>query len=483
MRTIKIFLYLAIVSLLFSCSQKKMDYVNQDRNDALDMPSKTIIPDIELKTAFEVAGTDIAWYATVYIEQSAGTWAQSASADKRVAQNDASLFNNNWVSIYDVINECKAVLKKTEPSGTEPDNYWARGIAFTMEAYNLAYATDMWGEAPWTEACLGAANLQPKFDKQSFIYPQIQMLLDSAISNLGKTTIKYGAFDYIYGGDQNLWIKAAWSLKARYWMRLTDRDTQAAANALACIANGLGSNDDNFLFNKYEASATGENPWYQFLNDRTHLSSGQTLYDLMNDRNDPRIPAYFTQVDTSSDPNVVKLAYMPAPNGTAIETQGGIYSTSLITQDGQTAATPLMTYHELKFIEAEAKFRTGDATWQTSLQDAITANFTFHGVADDPVAYFTTSVLPRLTSGNELNEIITQKYISFYEFEAVEAYNDYRRVGIPTMHNPNNLTATGGFVNRFPFAISEVSSNSAHVPKINVFVNKVWWAGGDELGK
>ncbi len=473
MKTIKIILYVAIASLLFACSEDKMDEVNKERNNALNMPAKSILPDAMLKTAFEVTGTDIAWYATVYIEHSAGTWAQSATADKRVAQNDASLMDNNWRSLYDIMNECKTIINKTASDGSEPDNYWARGIAFTLMAYNLGYATDMWGEVPWTEALLGPENLQPKYDKQSYVYTEIQRLLDSAIVNLGKTGLKFPSFDYIYGGDETLWTKAAWSLKARYHLRLTFRDDQASAKALECIPNGFAGNEDNFLFAAYEASATAENPWYQFLADRTHLSSGKTLYDLMNERNDPRIPAYFTQIDG---------AYNPAPNGTADENQGGVYSTSLLTENGQTAPTPLMTYHELKFIEAEAKFRNGDQGWQVSLGEAIAANFAWHGV-EGAADYILNEVVPHLTSGNELNEIITQKYIAFYEFEASEAYNDYRRTGIPTMHNPNNFTATGGFVNRFPFAISEVSSNSANVPIINVFVNKVWWAGGDELVK
>lgn len=475
MKTIKIFLFVAIASLLFACSEDTMDFVNKERNNALQMPAKSILPDIMLKTAFEVAGTDIPWYATVYIEHSAGTWAQSATADKRVAQNDASLMNNNWMSIYDVLTECKDVIAKTAADGTEPDNYWARGIAFTMMAYNLAYATDMWGEVPWTEALMGPENLQPKYDKQSFIYTELHRLLDSAIVNLPKTVLKFSAFDYIYGGDETLWLKAAWSLKARYYLRLSQRDANAYTKALACIPKGFASNDDNFLFDAYEAAASGENPWYQFLADRTHLSAGQTLYDLMNDRNDPRIAAYFTQIDG---------AYVPAPNGTATETQGGIYSTSLLTENGQTAPTPLMTYHELKFIEAECKLQTGDASWQYSLGEAVAANFAWHGISDVQVVtdYLLNDVAP-LVAQDPFKELITQKYIAFYEFEASEAYNDYRRTGIPTMHNPNNFTATGGFVNRFPFAISEVSSNSANVPLINVFVNKVWWAGGDELVK
>ena len=78
------------------------------------------------------------------------------------------------------------------------------------------------------------------------------------------------------------------------------------------------------LFAKYEATATGENPWYQFLNDRTHLSVSKTIYDLMNARNDPRIPAYFLQVDG---------AYVPAPNGTATESSGwSLFNSRLLQQ-------------------------------------------------------------------------------------------------------------------------------------------------------
>jgi hypothetical protein len=193
----------------------------------------------------------------------------------------------------------------------------------------------------------------------------------------------------------------------------------------------------------------------------------------MQDRNDPRMAAYFTMIGDT--------VYVPAPSGTATETQGGMYSQSLITENGRTASTPLMTYHELKFIEAEAKFRTGDNTWQTSLQEAVEANFAYHGVSG-AAAYFTDEVVPRLTAGNELNEILVQKYIGFYEFEAIEAYNDYRRVpAFLTLNNPNNVTT--GFVWRYPYGISEVSSNPDNVPDINVFTDKTWWAGGEEYAQ
>jgi hypothetical protein len=191
----------------------------------------------------------------------------------------------------------------------------------------------------------------------------------------------------------------------------------------------------------------------------------------MDVRNDPRIDAWFEALNDT---------IRPAESGEAVQTQGGVYSQSLITANGRTAATPIMTYHELKFIEAEAKYRTNDATWQAALQEAVEANFVFHGLdLATGTDYFTTEVVPRLGSGVELVEILLQKYIGCFEHEAIEAYNDYRRVPqFLTLNNPKNQTV--GFVWRYPYPTSEEASNSANIPEVNVFSDKVWWAGGSE---
>ena len=477
MKTLKILLTTITLVLVTSCSEDVMDLINKDVNNALTMSAQSELPDVILKSAFETTGTDIAWYATVYVEHSAGTWAQSSDADKRVGQTEATLFNNSWGNLYDVMMILDDIIKKTDPATGTEINPYARAIAQILTAYNLAVTTDMWGQVPWTQALKGAEVLQPVYDKQSTIYPKIIELLDAGITTMNTVTSFSTVGDYIYGASSATakakWIKAANSLKARYCMRLTNVDATSSTKALAAInAGGFASNADNFQFAKYEATATGENPWFQFLADRTHLSVSTTLFNIMNARLDTlRMQTYFLKVGG---------VYKPAPNGTATQSQGGVYSQSAITANGRTAPTPLMTYHELKFIEAEAKFRTSDATWQTSLQQAIEANFVFHGLTQaNGTAYFTTQVVPRLTAGNELKEILTQKYIAFYEAEAIEAYNDYRRVpSFLTLNNPNN--ATTGFLWRFPYPTSEVASNSANVPKINVFTNKIWWEGGTE---
>lgn len=470
----KILSLMLISVLFFSCSEDKMDEVNKDQNNTTEMQSKNILPDLLLKSGFESTATDIAWYATVYIEHNAGTWNQSHQADRRVAQNASSLLNNSWNSLYDVMNIAKTIIRQTDPeTGSEPTEFFMRGIAEIMMAYNLAIATDGWGEVPYTEAFLGLANVTPAFDKQSAIYNEIQSLLDAAIVDIGKGGPAYPAKDYIFGslganGSKAAWLKTAYALKARFALRLTNiKGTQAAQDALAAIANAYTSNSDNMVLTGFAVALPGSNPWGEFWYWRDHLSVSTTIFDLMNERSDPRASAYFS----STDPADI------APIGAADQVQGG-YSQSLFTSgfDAMAADILMFTYHELKFIEAEAKFRVGDATWTTSLQEAIQASFDLVGV-DGAADYYTNNVAPRLTSGNELKEILTQKYIAFYDREAIEAYNDYRRTGFPEMKNPNN--ATVGFINRFPWALSETSSNSANVPSYTIF-DKVWWAGGNE---
>ncbi len=472
----KILALLLIAVFFAGCSEDIMDDINRDRNNASHLEARFMLPTVILKTAVETYAHDIAWYASVFVEHNAGTWGQHFTADRRTNVNEASLMNNAWNRLYTVQMILKDIRTKTAPDGPEAANNVLLGIAQVLTATNLAMTTDMWNKAPWTEALQGSANYQPVYDEPQDIYADVFELLENGITNLS-TPISAPLFtamrplDLLYGHitDQtayrNAWIRLANSFKARYSMRLLNVDNEALAKVAAAIPNGFAAAADQALFTKYEAVATRYNPWAEFEAGRMHFSTSSTLYNLMNQRNDPRMSFYFSTVGG---------VIVPAPIGNADQTQGGIYSRSLFsawTAANQRRPTPIMTFHELLFIEAEMLQRTG-GDWQTVLQEAITANFTYHGITADPVAYFNS-----LNLASPLEEIMTQKYIAMYEFEAIEAYNDYRRTGIPTMHNPQN--AIYGFVHRFPYPESEVSNNSANVPVVNAFHDRVWWAKQD----
>jgi len=465
-------------ALCFSaCSKSTLTKINKDLNDPTSVAPANILPSAIVETSFGTTGTDLAWYSSLFIEQSTGVDEQFYDADRRSVLPAASLVDNSWNSIYDNLSVLNDIIKKASPDGAYPDPAML-GIAQVLTAYNLAVTTDMWGDVPWSQALLGDKNVHPAYDKQQDVYTAIFGLLNNAISNLtGNSASAYSTQDLIYGGSSSNWIKAAWSLKARYFMHLQRVVPSAVDSVLACIPNGFTGPQNAFIFDKYEATTIGGNPWWDFTYyERGDLCAGKTLYDLMESRNDPRIDAYFVPIDDAGD-------IVPAPNGTSDRTRAGNgeYSYSNITAGSdadETVATPMMTYHELLFLETEAMARKGE-DFTATLQAAIEANFVFHGLTTtDADAYYTAEVLPKLGVGltANLQEIMTQKYIAMYEQESIEVYNDYRRTGIPTMNNPNNNLTNYGFPLRFPYPSSEVSANPSNVPSINIFKDKIWWA-------
>jgi hypothetical protein len=225
MRRVTFILTVTILSLsLWSCSEKIMDEINRNVDDPTDMESRLIITDAMTSTAFNVAGGDFNFYASIYVEHNAGIWNQFYNADIRVTQPISSTtYNNAWNSVYANLYALKKVLTKCSAGGSEEGNYHILGIAQILTAYNLAMLTDMMGDTPWTEALQPGVIFTPVLDKQEDIYNDIFSLLDNAISNLSQESIfpSIGNQDFIYGGDIDLWKKFAYGLKARYTMRLS----------------------------------------------------------------------------------------------------------------------------------------------------------------------------------------------------------------------------------------------------------------------
>src|SRR5690606_18716311 len=101
--------------------------------------------------------------------------------------------------------------------------------------------------------------------------------------------------------------------------------------------------------------------------------------------------------------------------------------------------------------------------------------------------YFTDKVESKLnTKNNALKENMVQKYLAFYEEEAVEAYNDYRRLmakgekDFIILDNPFN--SSNKFPLRFTYGAGDVTTNKnvrdAYGDGNYVYTENVWWAGG-----
>lgn len=474
----KLIVALLTLSLLWSCSESIMDDINENVNDPSDMESRLIITDAMTSSAFSVAGGDFNFFASIYIEHNAGTWGQFYNADIRSSQPSSSTtYNNTWNSVYATLYSLKLVREKCSEGGSEEGSYHTLGVAQILTAYNLAILTDVMGDVPWSEAIQPGVIFTPVLDKQQNIYQDIFKLLDDAITNLGKTSIypSLGNQDLIYAGDTEKWKKFAYGLKARYTMRLSLR-TPAYADVISFADQSFDSAAEQaqFIYN----GNTTQSPFYCMFQDRDYYGASQSLHDKLVERNDPRDEIFFTTYPGVGGDLVF------APNGTANQIQG-YYSISAISTIS--APTYFLSYHELEFLKAEAYVRLNNLpAAEQALKNAIAAAFMKVNIgltAGDAETYFTANVKAKFDL-NPLSEVMNQKYIAFFEEEAIEAYNDFRRLkamgnDVINLENPLNSTR---FPHRFSYGSEDVTTNTnvrnAYGDGMYVYTEKVWWAGG-----
>nr|WP_321452134.1 SusD/RagB family nutrient-binding outer membrane lipoprotein [uncultured Carboxylicivirga sp.] len=465
--------------LITSCSDSVMDKINENVNNPEDMESRLILTDAMIKTAFSIVGSDLAFYATIYTEHTVGIWNQFYSAERRGGEvTSSATYNNSWSTIYNNLYNLKGVIARCSEGGKEEGNYQNLGIAQILTAHNLATLTDLWGDVPWTEACQPGIIFTPKLDKQEAIYSDVMSLLDQAIENLEKDSDfpLLGTQDLFYGGDVESWIKFAYGLKARYTLRLSLKNPDYA-NVLAYAERSFtsASNECKLVYN----GSTTMSPFYQMFLNRDNHGASESFYTKLQERNDPR-----TNIVYKTHPDAGE--FVLAPNGNPEQAQG-VYAVSAISNI--TAPTYVLSYHEIEFIKAEASYRlTRNSDALSALKSGITAAMNKVNIAvdeEDINSYLEEVVEGRFTA-NGLEEIMVQKYLAFFEEEAVEAYSDIRRLvamgnNVIKLENENNNTV--GFPECFTYGSSDVTTNpnvaDAYGNGSYVFTRKVWWAGGE----
>lgn len=456
---------ISVISSLFSCSDEIMNEIGENPNDPISVPSKLLVSQATLTTAFEIAGADLAWYTSVFSEHTVGVHGQLETADKRTGIN-STIGSNSWNGAYaGTLKDLEIIIELCSDGGSEAGNNTTLGIAKVLKAYTYSVLTDIFGEIPYTEALTDAKA--PMFDNQDIVYEGIISLLNEAIIDLGRESIgDPGIYDFYYQGDAASWTRAAYALKARYLNRLSNRsDLYPGLNdsILVALNNSFSESANNMTFTSFGLGSTEQNPWYQEESDRAHHAVSKTLDDILIGLNDPRRDLWFALLDGS---------IIPAPPGSAIADQGHVlYSRISLDYLKENSPIPIITYDELLFIEAEARLRKGETNLAyTAYISGIEEAMLREGISEIEIGDYVSQSSVSVGAGNlGLSNIITQKYISFYLFNSIEAFNDYRRTGIPTLKNSQGVPP-----NRFPYPTDEVATNP-NVPS-KTSADKVWWA-------
>ncbi|MEM9991704.1 MAG: SusD/RagB family nutrient-binding outer membrane lipoprotein [Bacteroidota bacterium] len=434
--TYKIFLFLAATVAFVACEDFiEGDNINEDPNNPAQVPITAQTPSIQITLA-DAYGGSFSRFNSMLIQQVEGVARQWTSFNQYTGLTP-NRFNAAWENIYEsVLNETK--IARAEAQETGSTHYEA--IMQITEAFALMAATDVWDDMPYSDGLQGIANINPAYDTQAEIYSVINGFLDEAIATLNgpASGTLPGAEDVYYGGDIDLWIKAANAIKARALLHYDDY-----AGAAAAAAASFDGAEDNLAFQYPDANAAAQ--WYRFNRDREgDIEFHPTMRTLLTGLNDTMRLKQIDQPFLTTHP----------------------YLVSNFVQE-------LITFREMQFIIAEADVRAnagGTAEGHAAYLAGIKASFERFGVAgyEDYVAQ--SDVDPGM--GNlTLEHVMTQKYIAM--FLQPEAYSDWRRTEIPAL-----APVSGSAIPvRWDYAETEYlfNSNSPEQGSISIFTDKVGW--------
>ena len=344
-----------------------------------------------------------------------------------------NVMNNFWrTGMYaGGMKDLNLIIEKTtaqEGEGAESviDAPYYRGIAKILMAEHLNILTTFFGDIPYSDAFQGEeGNITPTYDTQEEIFATIERLMDEGIADLSGDAgdITPASDDVIFGGDADRWIAAAHGLKARYLM---EQGKYAAASTE--LASAMSSNAGNALF-PFEATINGANPFWLFEIQRTATLATHP---------------YFRRV-MSGDPRYDQ--YINSSNGFA-----NVFWTS------NDSPLKLITYSEIKFMEAEIASRNGSAAAaEAAMEAGIQANMEVMGISSGDIDVYLEEL-----SGGDLATVMNEKYKTIYPLTYV-AWADQRRTGFPNL-TPNRTIKTDApsIPKRFPYPSSEDQFNKAN---------------------
>nr|WP_175402877.1 SusD/RagB family nutrient-binding outer membrane lipoprotein [Mangrovivirga cuniculi] len=326
---------------------------------------------------------------------------------------------------------------------------------------------------PYTEALRGpSGNITPAYDDQLLIYDSLINQIDLAISEIDLDDQSIAEEDVLLGGDMEMWEKFANSLKLRLYLRLSEIDENRASQGFQEVLNsgapllGPGENVE-LIFG--ERTATNANPLFQQeFNRPTDYGASDTFIEYMEDFGDPRITAYLRTNQNGG--------YSGVENGNPEDLPTDSEGNVIVSRIGevfvqQESPVPLMTYYDVKFMEAEAAIRgwvnSGDA--QQLYEEAVTASFDYYDV---PVgAYLDPGQPAAYSASTAFADLMLQRYLSLFA-RGVEAWTEWRRTNIPVITQPAEAIRDTPL--RFPYVDAEVTNNPDNAEFVNVTIPVSW---------
>ena len=499
MKKLSVFTLIIIAGVSLSgCGKTYLDINSPNPNSATSATPELVITNAMTVTASGQV-TNPALGPLQFISGWMGYWAPSGS----YAQNGndvASYFQTTgfgdayWIGAYRNLEDYYYV----ETSAKTQAKPFYVAAAKAMKSLVFAQLVDVFNNIPYSQAFQGTLVINPKYDDAQTIYKDLSNQLDTAATLMASPAAVAAAnSDVMFGGDVSQWIAFANTLRLRLLLRQTQvsgADTYIAAEVAKITANGGGFLTQDAVVNPgYANNADQQNPLWGYFRTLTNLptSGGQADYwrantyalNTLQAYNDPRKGLIYDS--TGSGTYVGSVLGSPNnPPGNATSSIGP----GLLVSAGQNAV--IISAAESNFLQAEAIVRGylpgGTTAAQAAYEAGVQASFTYLG-AGSATAYLSsgnpmTTWTAAVGTQAEIALIIRQKWIAEDGVTPWEAYDDYRRLGlpadIPISVSPYVSAGHTTIPTRFLYPVSEYTTNTANVNAegaIDWTTSKVFW--------
>ncbi len=458
-----IILLTVFVGLSFSCNKSYLD-INTDPNNPSDA---SITPDLLVPAAMVNIGAITTQTNGRYpmLQRWMGVWCPTtnfAASDESKYQAAANTSDASWANSYDIIND----LTLAEQRGAASGQTFYQGISMILKAMLYQQLVDQFNNVPYTQAT-NPNILQPKYDNADSIYNDLFKKITAGINlikaaDVAKNT-NLAAADVMFAGNKTAWARFGNTLKLRLLVHLSQMPyiNALVAQEMAIInTEGSGFIGAGQTANVQPGYTTAKpNPFWSTFNfnqagtyPNNFNRANNFSLNLMKTTNDNRFRYFYLPIRgtagvAATDWKGIDYAPTnsdPALNETKTSDIGGAATAAGGTSGlGKSATMPawVLTAFESLFLQTEAIARgwmAGNA--QTTYNAAVTESYTWLGVpsAAATAATYLAQGDPRIAWGGTLNaqlvNIAWQKYIAFNGNNALEIWNDYRRLnGIVTI--------------------------------------------------
>ena len=510
MRNIKLY-FLAMLTatgMLTSCD-KGFTELNTNKVDPTTLDAQFIMNRAIIETTYpdNFSTLEMLCYDFGIVQQIITPFGSSLSGGNYNIFNPANT-SLVWVNFYrNVLKQTVDALNKTSKDTGRTNLY---NEARIWKAYSFMILTDTYGDIPYTDASKGFTSqvIQPKYDKQEFIYKDILKELDEATNALDASKPTSTA-DILYGGNIAKWKSLGNSLLLRAAMRLTKVAPDIAKTYVAkAVAGGLmQSNSDNSVLRHTSLY----NNWiavHLTAREKANFYLAKPFVDYLKNNNDPRLKSIAVRAvgaksgadqvpaRTTSDPALqigmpvgyddVSIKNTFSANGVA-----SLYDYSQVNLNTilkLTSPEYHVTYAETQLLLAEAVVRgwaSGNAN--QLFQSGIKAHM--QQMAEyDASAAISDNAIQTYLAANPLNpataleQINTQYWVAAF-MNGSELFANFRRSGYPALKkNPYpGSEITGDFIRRMPYPDTEIITNSANLNAAiatqgkNDLNTRVWW--------